>query len=420
MKYTSVRGMDDILPQHSSTWQEIESKAREIFSSYGYNEIRTPILEKTEVFSRGIGEGTDIVSKEMYTFQDRKGRSLTLRPEGTAPIVRSYIQNSLSQISLDMRLFYIGPMFRSERPQKGRSRQFHQIGSELIGPDSPYADAEIIIQMNKLLKEVGIQDFDMQINSLGCKKDKEMFSQKLKSYLKGKENGLCEDCSRRIDKNVLRVLDCKNDKCKEIVENAPDVSSCYCQECVSHFETMQKLLNKMEVKFRINKKLVRGLDYYTKTVFEVSHKGLGSQDAIGAGGRYNNLVKDLGGPDVGAVGYAIGMERMLLAVVKDMHKKNKKKISLISLGDKAKAQAFQLAEDIRDAFNIPVLCDLRDGSLKTQLRNADKQNVDLVLIIGENEIEKGIILVRDMNSKQQIEVPVDIILDDIKQRITEF
>ena len=418
MKYRTLRGMDDVLPQNSLQWQDLENNARKIFDLYGYKEIRTPILEKTEVFTRGIGESTDIVSKEMYSFLDRKSRSLTLRPEGTAPIVRSYVQNSLHQISLEMRLFYIGPMFRSERPQKGRSRQFHQIGAELIGPDSPYADAEIIEQLNKLLITVGVEDFEMQINSLGCKKDKKMFSEKLKGHLKGKENVLCEDCVRRIDKNVLRVLDCKKQKCKDIVENVPDVLESHCDECLEHFNIVKKLLTEMNVDFIVNKKLVRGLDYYTKTVFEVKHSGLGAQDAIGAGGRYDNLVKDLGGPDVGAVGYAIGMER-ILAVSKNKRKNINKKISLVSLGNNAKIQSFKLAQDLRDTFNISVLCDVRDSSLKAQLKNADKEKVDLVLIIGDNEIEKEIVIVKDMASKQQTEVPVDILLDDIKQRLIE-
>jgi len=283
MKYKSVKGMDDILPQDVWMWQFIEMRAREGLESSGYAEIRTPILEDTAVFVRGIGDTTDIVTKEMFTFSDRKGRSLTMRPEGTAPIARSYIEHSIGSASAVARLYYMGPMFRAERPQKGRLRQFYQIGVEVIGSSSPMADVEVITRLDAMLRSFGLDDFTIKINSLGCRDDKSRFAGNLKDYLSGKESSLCDDCKARIGKNVLRVLDCKNESCVEVVRASPNTADSLCGGCRGHFEEVKSALKSLGVDFTVAGNLVRGLDYYTATVFEVTHPALGGQDAIGAG-----------------------------------------------------------------------------------------------------------------------------------------
>ena len=308
MEYKSVRGMDDLLPQDAWIWHDLEARARREFESSGYSEIRTPILEDTSLFVRGIGETTDIVTKEMFTFLDRKERSLTMRPEGTAPIVRAYIEHALLACSSISRLYYIGPMFRAERPQAGRLRQFHQIGVEAIGSLHPALDAEVIALSAKLLDAAGIKEYRIKLNNLGCREDKKKLSKILKNIFSNKKGEhLCEDCKRRIKMNPLRVLDCKNDGCREVVRKTFKEAVFICDGCKAHFEEVLKYIDMLNIKYEIDPYIVRGLDYYTRTVFEITHEGLGSKDAIGAGGRYDNLSLDMGGPDVGACGFALGM-----------------------------------------------------------------------------------------------------------------
>jgi len=383
--------------------------------SYGYTEIRTPILEDTSVFTRSIGDTTDIVTKEMYTFKDKKSRSLTMRPEGTAPIVRSYVEHALSQVTPQLKLYYMGPMFRSERPQKGRLRQFHQIGAEVIGSNSYFADAEIIMQVSGMLKLFGLTDFIIKLNSLGCKKDKEAFAGKLKKYLKEKESILCKDCKTRIKKNVLRVLDCKNETCVQVARSAPGTSESLCTPCKDHFDKLKNTLTKTKVKFKETGNLVRGLDYYTGTVFEITHPSLGGQDAIGAGGRYDSLVKDFGGPETGAVGYALGMERIILGLKKEP--KGTLPVAYVAtLGDEAKIRGIQIAEKIRKEMpNMIVFTDTKDASLKSQMRNADKNNAKLVVILGEDELKISKATIRDMATKKQISVGLESVPEEIKK-----
>lgn len=402
MKYQSIKGMDDILPDKIKAVQDIEGIARSQLESFGYREVRTPILEKTELFVRGIGEETDIVKKEMYTFNDRKGRSLTMRPEGTAPIIRAYVEHSIYSNTPESRLYYIGPMFRAERPQKGRSRQFHQIGVEVIGLKTPYADAEVIMQISCLLKDFGLKGFILKINSLGCKKDKSRFQDALRTYLKDRENHLCEDCRLRVKKNVLRVLDCKKDTCKRVLGSAPDIRDCFCESCRNDYTQIKELLKGLKVEFQEVKNLVRGLDYYTGTVFEITHPALGGQDALAAGGRYDNLVKEMGGPDIGAVGYAIGIERVLIALDRSLEKK--RSIFIATLGHKAKLKGLGLAQELRRNVKIPVISDIGNGSLKSQLRAASRNNACVSLIIGDDELKKKSVVVRDMTRNQQSEV----------------
>jgi histidyl-tRNA synthetase len=404
MEYKSVRGMEDLLPQDAWIWHDLEAKARKEFASSGYSEIRTPILEDTAVFVRGIGETTDIVTKEMFTFLDRKERSLTMRPEGTAPIVRAYIEHALLARAPISRLYYIGPMFRAERPQKGRLRQFFQIGAEVIGSNSPYADIEVIAQVDSLIRAFALKDYKMKLNTLGCKADKAKFAKALKDYLGDKSSRLCDDCRARMDKNVLRVLDCKNESCKDVVKESPNVLESLCPECIGHFEKVKGGLVSLGIRFEEAKNLVRGLDYYTGTVFEVTHSALGGQDAIGAGGRYDNLVKYMGGADVGAVGYALGIERIIIALkAEGAIEKTRDIVYIATIGDAATLEGMKVAKDIRNVVksdNLTVLTDVGDTSLKSQLRSADKAKARIVIILGEDELKQGKVTMKDMSGKE--------------------
>jgi len=423
MKYKAVRGMEDILPRDIAIWQWLEHTARRELEFYGYEEIRTPILEETSVFVRSIGEGTDIVTKEMYTFKDRKDRQLSMRPEGTAPIVRSYIEHSLDKISPELKLYYIGPMFRSERPQKGRSRQFHQIGVEVIGARSPLADAQVIMQVSKMLEHFKLKGFTVKLNSLGCKADKEKFARKLKIYLEDKTKMLCGDCKERMKKNVLRVLDCKNESCVQVVRGAPRVSESLCSPCSGHFEKVKATLKAMKIEFKETENLVRGLDYYTGCVFEITHPALGGQDAIGAGGRYDNLVKDFGGPDTGAIGYALGMERIIIALKEMATIPSRATIYVATTGEEAGLKGELLAENIRhdlgrkQNLSIRVITDTKGASLKSQMRSADRKGAGIVVILGEDEMRSGKVTIKDMAKGEQITFAEQSLIEEIKKRI---
>lgn len=417
-KYTSVRGMEDIMAPDIRIWQEIESLARRELEAAGYSELRTPALEETALFVRGIGETTDIVSKEMYTFSDRKGRSLSLRPEGTAPIVRAYIEHGLNSASTVHRIYYIGPMFRSERPQKGRSRQFHQIGVEVIGSNSVFADVEVIAALHDMLKAFGLSDFRIRLNSLGCKADKAAFGEALRNYLDGKRTMLCDDCKARIDKNVLRVLDCKNEACQAVVRGSPDASGNLCGDCKRDFDRLKEALKALHIPFEESKNLVRGLDYYTGTVFEVSHPALGAQDAIAAGGRYDNLVRDMGGPDVGAVGYALGVERVVLALKsRPTTPKPSDIVYVATMDDSSKLEGMRLAAIIRRELpGVTVLTDISEASLKSQMRNADKKMAKAVLILGEEEVKSGKVTVKAMDKDaSQVCVERSGVIDELRR-----
>lgn len=426
MEYKSVKGMEDILPNDVQIWQELERIARGMLESNGFREIRTPILEETAVFMRSIGETSDIVTKEMYTFVDKGGRSLTMRPEGTAPIVRSYIEHSLDKkfSENELRLYYIGPMFRAEQPQKGRLRQFHQIGAEIIGTMDPQADVELIMQLDRMLREFGLKDLTIKLNSLGCRDDKQKYEKLLKEFFNGEKNRLCADCKVRLDKNVLRILDCKNESCAAVIKSAPEVTDSLCKECVSNFTIVKSCLKGVGVDFLEARHLVRGLDYYTGTVFEITHPGLGGQDALGAGGRYDNLVKEMGGPDAGAVGYAIGLERIILALGEKSESLKPNVIFFASLGKDAKEKAMLLAESLRRECNIPgsvkvitLLGGLGDASLKSQMRSADRNSAKMVVIIGDDELKRQEATLRDMGTKEQKNVGFAKLAEVIKNKI---
>ncbi|MBM3252693.1 MAG: histidine--tRNA ligase [Candidatus Omnitrophica bacterium] len=414
MEIKSVRGTKDILPDEIEKWQNIEHISRQIFSLYGFKEIRTPIIENANLFKRSIGETTDIVEKEMYTFQDIKARTISLRPEATASIVRAYIENNLDKKEGFVKLYYIGPMFRAERPQKGRQRQFHQLGVEAIGSYSPFLDTEIILLLNRLLKNLSITNFVLKINSLGCSEDRKNFTVVLKENLKKHLKGLCEDCNSRFNRNVLRILDCKKESCKKIVRTMPKITDNLCKECVSHFNLFKDMLKEHSVNFTEDKTLVRGLDYYTKTVFEVIHPLLGAQDAIGAGGRYDNLIELFGGPRIGAIGFALGIERLFLACDLDKitYKDTKPCIYFASIGEPCYREAFSLAEKLR-SNGVRAEVDYEGKSLKAQMKEADKLNVSTVAILGEDELKKGEIILRDMKTSSQKSIKIEKLLDAI-------
>jgi len=416
--FTQVpKGTQDILPGDISKWYYIENTIKEILNKYGYKEIRTPIFEHTELFVRGIGESTDIVNKEMFTFPDRKGRSLTLRPEGTAPVVRAYLENRMDRISKVIKLFYLGPMFRCEKPQAGRFRQFNQFGIEIIGTKSSAADAEVILTVLEIYRKLGLKNLEILINSVGCKKCRVNYVQKLKEYLKDKKDFLCSECKERYNKNPLRVLDCKKDSCKKIIKAAPVIAENLCQECESHFSEVKSYLDDQKIIFHEDPRLVRGLDYYTKTAFEIISGGLGAQNAIGGGGRYDDLVEELGGKPTPAVGFAAGIERMIIAIDQQKIEWPMKKgldIFVVKVNEKNKVVAFRLLQKIRNT-GLSADMDYSGGSLKSQMRIANKIGARYTVIVGEEELSKNMVILRNMQTKEQKEVQIDNLIKELNK-----
>jgi len=410
---TSVRGFKDILPKETGKWQHIEEIARGIFSNFGFREIRVPILEKSVLFKRSIGESTDIVEKEMYSFPDRGDEYLTLRPEATASIIRAYLEHTMYTTDPVAKLFTIGPMFRRERPQKGRYRQFHQINVELIGLDDPRTDAEIILMLMQFLKHVQISDLRLHINSLGCAECRPSFRKALTDFLKGKEDNLCEDCQRRIKLNPLRVFDCKVTDCMKIINNAPNILNYICASCTDHFTQVKTALSLFDINFEINPKMVRGLDYYAKTTFEVITEHLGAQNAVVGGGRYDGLVKYLGGPDIPGIGFAIGFERLIsISPMKDDDFFVLPSLFIAALGDEAQKLAFILCNRLR-LKGIQSEMDYSAKSLKSQMKRADKLKCHYTLILGENEIMEKKAELRDMRTGTQENISFDHIEESI-------
>ncbi len=418
MKYTRIKGTVDIFGEEVSYWHRIEEASRKIAKLYGYGEIRTPIIEPTELFVRSVGESTDIVQKEMYTFHDKGGRSITLRPEGTAPVVRAFVENSLITKGFPQRLFYIGPMFRYERPQKGRQRQFHQVGFELFGSKEPLADAEIITVTVKLLKELKLHKFKLVINSIGCEKCRPSYKKSLKEYYSKHYENLCEDCKKRYETNILRLLDCKVDA--EIADKAPKSTDYLCEECKSHYEEVKKYLDSLEIEYEEDHKLVRGLDYYNRTVFEVRHELLGAQNALAGGGRYDGLIKEMGGQAVPALGFAGGIERIILAMKAEnisVEPFNVYHVYLAHIG-KVENIALKLAETLREN-NVNVFFDVMKRSLSSQLKHANRIGAHLVLIVGENELERDVVIIKDMESGENTEVSLDFATDFALDKLKE-
>ena len=415
-KYRSLRGMVDLLPEDMERISWLEEKSRKTFQVFGYGEIRTPLLEETEVFTRSIGEDTDIVEKEMYSFTDRSDKNISLRPEGTASIIRAYIEHGWCNEQDILRLYYIGPMFRGERPQKGRQRQFHQIGAEVIGGTNPLIDVEAILSLDTLLRNLKVTDFTILINSLGCHNDRTKYQKALQKYLLKKEKDLCENCVRRMRTNVLRVLDCKSENCKKVIKTAPIIVSYLCKDCSEDYESVKQNLKDLNIKFKEKEDLVRGLDYYTGVVFEVVHQSLGSQDAIAAGGRYDKLCKQMGGPDVGATGYALGVERLLLAVNKKDIELTQKGVLVIPQNQELLLEAFKITSSLRKN-GIPSTIDFSGRSFKGQMRKANRDGMEFVVIIGEDEIESKKLLLKDMREGNQEALEFDKMIEHQKQNL---
>lgn len=399
----AVKGTYDVLPGDIEIWHAVESRIRKVFQSYGFSEIRTPILESTELFVRGVGEETDVVSKEMYTFADRDGGSLSLRPEGTAPVIRAYIEHQLQNEARMMKLYYIAPMFRRERPQKGRYRQHVQAGAEVLSStDNPAIEAEVIEMLLYFFGEVGLQGVDVMVNSIGHPGCRGPFLQNLKKEIAARADRLCEDCRRRGETNPLRVFDCKVPSCQPAIAELPTITAHICDDCRAHFEKFQSYLKARGVNYRVNPRLVRGFDYYLRTTFEITSSGLGAQNTVAAGGRYDGLFQDLGGPASSGFGFGMGMERLILSIPNPLAlvPDYAPEYFLAPMGDPAFDYATLLARRLRSSGKR-VYLDFDGRSLKSQMRLADKLKAKSVLIIGDEELKSGTLVLRDMASKDQ-------------------
>ena len=404
MSIAALRGTADLLPDEARHWQAAERTVRDVCALYGFREIRTPLIEEAGLFIRSVGEMTDIVQKEMYLFEDRGGRQIALRPEATASVARAYIEHNLQQDGL-ARLYYLGPMFRAERPQAGRLRQFHQMGVEAIGATDPWLDAEVIVLARHMLQALGVRDMQIWLGSLGCVEDKQRTAERLRQELAPKVSQLCEDCQQRYQRNVFRVLDCKHEGCRVLAWGGHTARDLFvlCDACRAYHAQLTGALQRLQVPFDDHRTFIRGLDYYTRTVFEFTASGLGAQDAVGAGGRYDNLVADLGGPSVGAVGFAIGLERVMLASAASAAAplaEARAGVFVATLGEAARGVGGALLGRLR-AQRVTALMDYEGKSLKGQLRVADKLRCRYVAILGEQEVAAGAVTWRDLETSEQ-------------------
>lgn len=420
MAIQKPRGTQDLLPSVLGNWYYIENTIRRLCKTYGFEEVRTPMFEETGLFLRGIGETTDIVQKEMYSFPtgDKKDQSYTLRPEGTASAVRAYLENKIYGQESITKWFYIGPMFRHDKPQAGRYRQFHQFGVELLGTQAPSADAECISLVLQLLRDLGLKDLNVEVNSVGCPTCRPTYREKLIAFFEPKKEELCELCQSRLYKNPLRILDCKEEKCQQLAVGVPELSENLCEECQDHFHHVKEYLTAAGEKFTLNPRLVRGLDYYTKTAFEVQYTPLGSQSAVAGGGRYDGLVEELDGPHTPAVGFAMGMERLLLALEKQgllPEQQQEDSVFVVALGEMAQKEAFRITNTLRNAY-VKAEMEGSGKSMKSQMKYANKINAKYVIIIGDNELAEGKVILKYMDTSEQETVS----LAEITNRITEL
>ncbi len=408
MNIARPRGTADFLPETTAAWRHVEDSVRRICREYAYQEIRTPIFEHTELFLRGVGETTDIVEKEMYTFLDKGGRSITLRPEGTAPVARAYLENKLFAQPQPLKFYYIGPMFRHDRPQAGRYRQFHQFGVEVLGAAEPGADAEVITLAMDFFARIGLTGLSLHINSVGCPACRKEMPEKLRAYLAKHVGRLCRDCLDRLERNPLRILDCKDEQCRTIARDAPTPLDILCPACTTHFARVRRQLDVLDIEYVVDPRLVRGLDYYTRTAFEILTRSSGAQNAVGGGGRYDGLMEVIGGPSVPAVGFAIGLERVLLTLREQG----------VRLPQEPELEAFVAVAGDREDLATSLLAALRRNgiaadrdytgrSLKAQMKYAGKKGVPVVVIIGEDEGRRGVAVVRNMTTRDQTEVPLE-------------
>ncbi len=417
MLTTKPRGTNDFLPGEVEKWQYLEGLIRDLFADYHYKEIRTPIFEHTELFLRSVGETSDIVSKEMYSFEDKGLRHVTLRPEGTAGTVRAFVENKLFAQSLPVKLYYTGPMFRYDQPQAGRYRQFHQFGCEVLGSADPMVDAEVISFAVDLFTKLGLQSLSVLINTVGCDHCRPRYQQALKDYFSQYKDQLCPTCLDRLEKNPLRLLDCKEEGCKAVAAHAPTTLDYACDDCKSHFEKVCAYLESVGIKYEVDTTLVRGLDYYTQTAFEVIMNKVGSQqNAICGGGRYNKLVSEVGGDDIPGMGFAAGMERVLLTVEEEgivLPVKDDIDVYVAPLGDAAKEVCFKLTHDLRQQGMV-VETDYLSKSMKAQMKAADKNHARYTVIIGDDELANNVAVVRDMHNSTQENVPLDEVINYVK------
>lgn len=413
------RGTKDILPQEAYKWHYIEEQARKICREFGFNEIRTPIFEHTELFLRGVGETTDIVQKEMYTFEDRGGRSITLKAEGTAPAVRAFIENGMASDAQPTKIYYISPIFRYEKPQAGRLRQHHQFGVEIYGAEDYSADAEVISLAMTLLKRVGISNLKANINSIGCPECRKEYNNALKEYFRANLENLCGTCQERFEKNPLRILDCKNPGCGEIGKGAPRVLDYLCGDCRDHFDGLQSELKTLGIPYTVDPNIVRGLDYYTRTVFEIISENIGAQSTVCGGGRYNNLIRECGGPDMPAVGFGLGLERLLLTMEangSEIKKPEGPALFIAALGDAAKLESSRLVLGLREE-GLSCERDLMSRSLKGQMKYANKIGARFTMVLGDDEISKGKAKLKDMETGDESEIDLTNLKEEIKIRL---
>ena len=405
----AIKGTKDVLPKDVHKNQYIEATALDIASKFGYKEIRTPVFEHTELFQRGVGDTTDVVQKEMYTFDDKGGRSITLRPEGTSGAVRSYLENGLCNEALPQKVCYLISCYRYEKPQAGRLREFHQFGVECFGSASPLADAEIIALAKSLFDTLGVKDLSLEINSIGCPTCRAEYHKALKEYFSSRKDELCDTCKSRLDRNPMRILDCKSPICHEIAEGAPVVIDYLCDECKEHFENVQKYLKAQNIEYTINPQIVRGLDYYTKTVFEFVSNSIGAQGTVCGGGRYDGLVEELGGQHTPSLGFAMGIERLMLLMEAqgcEFPEAEKPDLFIVALGEKATLKAVEIAKDMREE-GFSALLDLNQRSVRAQMKYADKLGAKFNVVIGDNEVEAKTAKLKNMQTGEETEINLD-------------
>ncbi len=412
------KGTKDVLPYESYKWHYLEGIIREITNKFGFMEIRTPTFEHTELFLRGVGETTDIVNKEMYTFIDKGNRSITLKPEGTAGVARSYVENGLAELSQPTKMYYLTPVFRYEKPQAGRLREHHQFGVELYGSDSPYADVEVMMVAKTLFDRVGISNLELNINSIGCPECRAEYNRALKEYFRDHIDNMCPTCKERLEKNPLRILDCKEEKCKCIAAKAPRVLEYLCDECRNHHESVKNILDSLGVNYTVNPNIVRGLDYYTKTVFEFVSTSIGAQGTVCGGGRYNNLVKEVGGKPTPAVGFGMGLERLILvleALQLPLGNEETPDVYIAPLSNNEMSYAFDLTTQLR-AKNVSVDTDLLGRSLKAQMKYAGKRGYKYVIVLGESEIANNVVKIKIMETGEEVSININNIAEEIARR----
>ncbi|CCY67398.1 histidine--tRNA ligase [Clostridium sp. CAG:678] len=402
----AVKGTKDVLPGEIYKTQYIESTALDVAERFGFKEIRTPVFEHTELFQRGVGDTTDVVQKEMYTFDDKGGRSITLRPEGTAGAARSFLENGLCNETLPQKVCYLTSCYRYEKPQAGRLREFHQFGVECFGAQSPLADAEIISLANTFFKELGVKDLTLEINSIGCPTCRAEYHKALKTYFEGRKDELCDTCKDRLEKNPMRILDCKSPVCSEIAKDAPVVLDYLCDECREHFEKVKSYLNAQNIAFKVNPRIVRGLDYYTKTVFEFISESIGAQGTVCGGGRYDGLIEELGGQKTPSLGFGLGIERLMLLMEAqgcEFPKESMPDLFIAALGEKAQLKAVEIANDMREE-GFTCLYDVNGRGLRAQMKYANKLGAKYTIVLGDDEVESGIAKLKNMESGEETEI----------------